>query len=68
MRFTEEKAEVQKQALPFVPARYIPTFEVISEVTCVLLGRRQRIKNAVAFNSARYIRTSGALSEQKSHP
>ena len=26
----------QKQVLPFVPARYIRTFDVISEVYCVL--------------------------------
>ena len=32
LRFTKEETEVRKQALPFVPARYIRTFDVISEV------------------------------------
>ena len=30
--------------VPFVPARYIRTFEVISEVNCVFLRRKQRFK------------------------
>ena len=30
MRFTMEEADVRKQALPFVPARSIRTFDVIS--------------------------------------
>ena len=34
MRFTKEEAEVRKQAFPFVPARYIRTFDVISEINC----------------------------------
>ena len=38
--FTKEEAEVRKQALPFVPARYIRTFDVISEVKFVLPRRR----------------------------
>ena len=40
LRFTEEEAGVRKQALLFVPARYIRTFDVISEVNCVLLRRK----------------------------
>ena len=40
LRFTKEEAEVRKQAFPFVPARYIRTFDVISEVNCVLPRRR----------------------------
>ena len=39
LRFTKE-AEARKQALPFVPARYIRTFVGISEVDCVLPRRR----------------------------
>ena len=37
MRFTKEKAGIRKQAIPFVPARYIRTLDVISEVICVLM-------------------------------
>ena len=44
MRFTEEEADVRKQAFPFVPARYIRTFDVISEVNCVLLRRKRRFE------------------------
>ena len=66
LRFTKEEAEVQKQALPFVPARYIRTFDVISEGICVLLRRRRRIEKE--FVSARYIRTSEAFSEHERHP
>ena len=40
LRFTKEEAEIRKQAFPFVPARYIRTFDVISEVNCVLSTRR----------------------------
>ena len=36
LRFTKEEAGVRKQALPFVLARYIRMFDVISEVNCVL--------------------------------
>ena len=36
---------------------------VLSEVICVLLRRRRRIKKALAFVSARYIRNSEAFSE-----
>ena len=39
LRFTKREAEVRKQALPFVPTHYIRTFDVISEVICVLLRR-----------------------------
>ena len=45
LRFTKEEAEVRKQALPFVPARYIRTFDVIFEVNCILLQRKQRFEN-----------------------
>ena len=31
LHFTKEEAEVQKQALPFLPARYIRTSEAFSE-------------------------------------
>ena len=40
LRVTKQEAEVRKQALPFVPARYIRTFDVISEVNYVLPRRR----------------------------
>ena len=40
LRFTKEEADVPKQAFPFVPARYIRTFDVISEVNCVFLRRK----------------------------
>ena len=49
LRFTEEEAEVRKKALPFVLSRYIRTFDVISEVICVLLTRKRRIENIVLF-------------------
>ena len=39
-KFTKEEAENRKNALPFVQARYNLTFDVISEVNCVL-SRRQ---------------------------
>ena len=39
--FTKEEAEVRKQALPIVPARYMRTSDVISEVDCVLLQRKR---------------------------
>ena len=46
MRFTEEEAGVQKQAIPFVPARYTRNFDIISEPAqaskmlgvCVIIG------------------------------
>ena len=50
LRFTKEEAEVRKRAFPFVPARYIRTFDVISEVNCVFLRRKRR------FEKLRYIR------------
>ena len=68
MRFTKEETDVQKQALSFVPARYIRTVVVISEVICVELIRRRRIKKALEIVSARYIRTSEAFSEHEKHP
>ena len=43
-RFTNEEAGVQKSALLFVPAGFIRTFDVISEVNCVLLQRKQRFE------------------------
>ena len=44
-RFTKEEPEVQKQALPFVPARYIRTFDVISEVNCFTTEEAEVRKN-----------------------
>ena len=44
LRFKKEEAEVQKSAPPFVPVRYIRTFDVMSEVNCVLLRRTQSFK------------------------
>ena len=44
LRFTKEEAEVRKQGLTFVPACYMRTFDVISEVNCVFLQRKQRFK------------------------
>ena len=35
-RFAKEEAEARKQAFPLIPARYIRTFDVISEINCVL--------------------------------
>ena len=45
LRFTKEQAGVRKHAFPFVPARYIRTFDVISEVDCVFLRRKRRFEN-----------------------
>ena len=45
LHFTKEESEVRKHALPFVPARYIRTLDVI--------GRR--ISKTLAFVLARYI-------------
>ena len=42
--FTDEEAEVRKQAHLFVPTRNIRTFDVKSEVNCLLLRRKQRIE------------------------
>ena len=56
------------QAVPFVPARYIRSFHVLSEVIYVLLRRKRRIEKSFAFVSARYIRTSEAFSEHERHP
>ena len=42
--FYYEEAEVQKQGIPFIPARYMRTFDVISKVICVLLRKKRRIK------------------------
>ena len=42
LRFTE--ADVRKSAPPFVPARYIRIFDVISEVNCVLLRKKWSFK------------------------
>ena len=41
LRFTKKEAEVREQALSFVPARYIRTFDVISGVIDVLLRRKR---------------------------
>ena len=50
LRFIKAEAKVQKQALPFVSARYIRTFDVLSEVNCVLLRRRKRRFEAIELN------------------
>ena len=65
LRFTEE-ADVRKQALPFVPGRYVRTSDVISDVFCVLLRRMRRINKAFAFVLARCIRT-WSFSEHERH-
>ena len=63
-----EMAEVQKKAVPFVPARYIRTFDFISEVNCVLLSRRWRFEKALPIVTERYIRTFEVFSEHERHP
>ena len=42
--FTKEETEVRKQALSFGPARYIRTFDVISEVICGLPRKKRRLE------------------------
>ena len=54
LRFTKEEAEVRKQALSFVPARYIRSFDVISEVNCVLLRRKRTFEN-IPVHSGRLV-------------
>ena len=49
LRFTNEEAEVRKQAFPFVPARYIRTFDAISEVNCVVLRRKRRFEKIALY-------------------
>ena len=44
LRFTKEEAKVRKQVIPFVPACYIRTFDVISDMICFLLRRKRRIE------------------------
>ena len=47
-----------EKELLFVPARFIPTFNVIYEVNCVLLKGKQKFDNIAQFpNFWRYIRT-----------
>ena len=48
-RFTKEEAEVRKQALPFVPARYIRTFEVIFEDNC-FTTKEAEVRNNCAMS------------------
>ena len=62
LRFTKEETEF------LFPERYIRTFDVISEVICILPRRSCRIKKVLVFVSARYIRTSEAFSEHEPHP
>ena len=52
LRFTKE-AEVQKLALPFVPAGYIyiRTFDVISEVNCVFLRKKRKFEKIALYPS-----------------
>ena len=40
---------VRQKAIPFVPARYIQTFDVISEVNCLLLRKKWRFEIIVLF-------------------
>ena len=49
LRFTKEEAEIRKQALPFVPARYIRTFDGISEVNCALLRRKRKFDKIALY-------------------
>ena len=49
--FTKEEAEVRKQTFPFVPARYIRTFDVMSEVNCVLLRSKRRFETFALYPS-----------------
>ena len=66
--FKEETA-IRKQANPFVPARNNRTFDVISEVVCVLLRKRGRIEKKSSHLSQhttsellkRFPSTKGAL-------
>ena len=46
LRFTKEEAQIRRQAILFVPARYIRIFDVISEIICVLLRRNNRIEKS----------------------
>ena len=55
LRFTDEaEAEVRKRASPFIPARDIRTFDVVSEVNCVLL-RRTRCFEIIALYPNLYV-------------
>ena len=49
LRFNKEEADVRKQALPYVPTRYILTFDLISDVNCVLLWRKRRFENIALY-------------------
>ena len=49
LRFTKEETEVRKQAFPFVPARYIRTFDVISEVNCVFVRRKRSFEKIALY-------------------
>ena len=49
LRFTKEEADVQKQAFPFVPARYIRTFDVTAEVNCVFLRRKRKFEKIALY-------------------
>ena len=49
LRFTKEEAEVRKQASPFVPPHYIPTFAVMSEGNCVFLRRKRKFKKIALY-------------------
>ena len=45
LRFTKEETEVEKQAFPFVPARYIPTFDVNPKLIVFFYGGSGSSKN-----------------------
>ena len=49
LHFTKEEAEVRKQAFPFVTARYIRTFDVITGVNCVFLRRKRRFQKVAIY-------------------
>ena len=63
LRFTKEEAELQKQALPFVPRGYIQTFDVISQVTCLLTEAYAWIKRSHLSQHS-----ISELREHKRHP
>ena len=42
-----------EKKLPFVPARFIGIFNVVYEVNCVLLKRKQQLKNFAQFTNFR---------------
>ena len=49
LRFTNEEAEFRKQAFPFVPARYIRTFDVLSEFNSFSTEEAEVRKNCAIY-------------------